>query len=183
MQRTLTSGAAVEQEVGDRDGLRLVKWLLTVSSSRVNERGVGVDERLQLVEPAESCRHVRRQLRTARQKKPRRAFVGIDRARCTGRSPSRFSCSRRRRRQAVPPAVARFSRRMWVARPPKSNIGSLTRLRTCADASSCCVLVERVPHGRRRRTPGRRARGSPQRAWATSRSLPRVRWRVAHRQA
>ena len=27
---------------------------------------------------------------------------------------------------------------MWVARPPKSNIGSLIRFRTCADASSCC---------------------------------------------
>ena len=30
-------GAAVEQEVSDRDGLRLVKWLLTVAATGMNE--------------------------------------------------------------------------------------------------------------------------------------------------
>ena len=59
--------AAVQQEVGNRDGLRLVERLLTVSSPRVNERSVGVHERPQLVEPTEARRHVRRQCRPVRQ--------------------------------------------------------------------------------------------------------------------
>ncbi len=69
--------AAVEQEVGDREGLRLMQWLLTISSSRVHERGVGAHHRSQFIEPAKSCRHVRRQLRATRQKKPRRPLVRV----------------------------------------------------------------------------------------------------------
>ena len=70
-------GAAIEQEVGDRDGLRLVERLLAVASARVHERAVGVHQRLQLVEPAESRRHVRRQCRTARQEESRRVLGGV----------------------------------------------------------------------------------------------------------
>ena len=46
----IDAGAAVEQEVGNRDGRGLVERLLAVASARVHERGVGVDQRLQLVE-------------------------------------------------------------------------------------------------------------------------------------
>ena len=69
--------AAVEQEVGNRDGLRLVERLLTVSSPRVNERAIGVHERPQLVEPTEARRHVRRQCRAVRQKESCRVLVGV----------------------------------------------------------------------------------------------------------
>ncbi|MEP6914810.1 MAG: hypothetical protein ABJC89_04160 [Acidobacteriota bacterium] len=69
--------AAVQQKVGNRDGLRLVKRLLPVSSARVHARGIGVDQRLQLVEPTEPRRRVRRQCRTVREQNACRIFVGI----------------------------------------------------------------------------------------------------------
>ena len=74
MQRHVDAGAAIEQAVGDLDGLRLVQRLLAVAAARVHERGVGIDEPPQIVEPAESRRDVRRQ-RRARVRRSHRAVA------------------------------------------------------------------------------------------------------------
>ena len=70
-------GAAVEQPVGDLDRLRLVQRLLTVAAAGVDERGIGVHEALQILEPAESRRDVRRQRRAPFEEPSRRRLVGI----------------------------------------------------------------------------------------------------------
>ncbi len=70
-------GAAVQQEVGNRDGLRLVERLLAVPSARVHERGVGRDQSLQLVEPAEPRRHIGRQRRAATDEESRGVLVRV----------------------------------------------------------------------------------------------------------
>ena len=133
------AGAAVEQPVGDVDGLRFVQRLLTVAAAGVDERGVGVDEPPQIVQPPESRRDVRRQRRApcpgAIAPCPRRCC----RARCRGRSASRCAGSRRRPRPSAPPAASTFFAATCAARWPKSNIGSLMRARTWSSATSCCV--------------------------------------------
>ena len=68
---------AVQEEVGNGDRPRLMERLLTVSSSRVDERAVGVHECSQLVEPAKARRHVRRQFRTVPEKKSCGVLVGV----------------------------------------------------------------------------------------------------------
>ena len=73
----IDTGAPIQQEVGDRDGLRFVERLLTVSSPRVNQRSIAIDETLQVVEPTEPRCHVRRQHRTARQQESSGVLVGV----------------------------------------------------------------------------------------------------------
>ena len=69
--------AVIQQEVGDGDGLRLVEWLLTVSSAGVDQPGVGGHDRPQFVEPAETRRDVRREGRAVRQEESRRRLAGV----------------------------------------------------------------------------------------------------------
>ena len=69
-------GAVVQQEIGNRDGLRFVERLLTVSAPRVHERAIGVHESLQLLDPAEPRGNVRRQCRSTGQQKSHRVLVG-----------------------------------------------------------------------------------------------------------
>ena len=90
MQRTSIASAVIQQEVGNRDRLRLVERLLTVASARVHERGIGrppsrAARRSSRASPPRSASASRR-ARGGTAPSPRRRC----RARCTGRSPSRF---------------------------------------------------------------------------------------------
>ncbi len=71
------AGAAVQQEVGDGHRLCFVQRLLAVPAARVDERRIGVDEPAQVVEPAETRRHVRGEGRPAREQEARRLLVGV----------------------------------------------------------------------------------------------------------
>ena len=71
----IDAGTAIEQEIGNRHGLRLVERLLTVSAPRVDERLVSVHESPQLLEPAKPGGDVRRQRRAAGQQESRSVLV------------------------------------------------------------------------------------------------------------
>jgi hypothetical protein len=70
-------GTAGQQEIGNRNGLRLVQWLLTISAASVDQRIVGVDKGSQLVEPAETSGDIRRQCRATRQQESSGAIVRV----------------------------------------------------------------------------------------------------------
>ena len=70
-------GAAIQQHVGDRNRRRLVERLLPVASARVHERGIRGKQLPELVDPAQSCSHVRCQFHSAREEKPCRLFGGV----------------------------------------------------------------------------------------------------------
>ena len=147
------AGAAVQQEVGNRDGLRLVERLLTVAAARVDERGIGVHER-------SAARRASRGAPRRSASASRRAPGGIApcprrrcRARCRGRSPSRSSGSRRRRRAISVLSSVAFFAAMCAARWPKANIGSLMRFRTCVEREELLRARACRRHAPRRRTP------------------------------
>jgi len=68
-------GTAIQQEIGNRGGLRFVERLLAISASRVDQGSVTVNEPLQILEPAEPRCDIRRQRRAAGQQESRGVLV------------------------------------------------------------------------------------------------------------